>query len=139
MDPREDQYAAAVREAERIVQDEEFPFKLDQPGRPEALARWAFRYAVERATHPLKFCPHQGEARPRFIFGCEPNRSYCADCAQIRHQQLQRDARRRRVRECDHCHQLDRVEEVSFAVAAVVVRTYICGPCMLVPSTSGTA
>jgi hypothetical protein len=136
--PQDDQYRAAIREADGIVARDEFPFKLNEPGRPEVLARWAFRYAVERATHPLKFCPHQGEARVRYIFGCEPNHSYCGECASIRHQQLQRDARRRRTRECDHCHQLDKVVEVSFAVAAVVVRTYICGPCMLVPSVSGT-
>ena len=73
----------------------------------------------------------------RFIFGCEPNHSYCADCAKKRHHELTRDARRRRPRECDHCHQLDTVVEVSFAVAAVVVRTYVCRRCMLVPSVSG--
>ena len=59
------------------------------------------------------------------VFGCEPNRLYCAACAKQRHHELTRDASRRRTRECDHCHQLDTVVEVSFAVAAVVVRTHV--------------
>lgn len=140
--PQDDQYEAAIREAEMVAARDPFPFRLDEPGRPEVLARWAFRYLVERSDGPqgrsaVRFCPHQGETRVRFMFGCEPNHSYCAACAEKRHHELTRDARRRRMRECDHCHQPDRVVEVTFTVAAVVVRTYVCGPCALVPSVSG--
>jgi hypothetical protein len=132
--PKDDQYSAAVREAHELVQRDEFPFRLDEPGRPEALAQWAMRYAVERTTHPLKFCPHPGEAQVRYIFGCEPNHSYCAACAKRRHGQLKRDARVRRLRECDFCHQDETVVELSFAVAAVIVRTYICRACVISPN-----
>lgn len=135
---RDDQYVAAIREAERIVKADPHGFALDEPGRPEVLARWAARYAFERVDRGyLRFCSHPGEARVRTIFGCEPNHSYCAKCAKVRHHQLTRDARQRRTRECDHCHRVQHVVEVSFAVAAVVVRTYVCAPCMLVPSVSG--
>jgi hypothetical protein len=82
--PKDDQYAAAVREAHELVQRDEFPFRLDEPGRPEALAQWAVRYAVERGdgrtSGALRFCAHPGEAQVRYTFGCEPNHSYCASC-----------------------------------------------------------
>jgi hypothetical protein len=53
-------------------------------GRPEALAQWAMRYAVERGdgrtSGALRFCAHPGEAQVRYIFAYEPNHSYCASC-----------------------------------------------------------
>lgn len=130
--PQDDQYTAAIREAEAIVGRDEYGFRLDQPGRPEVLAQWAFRYLLEFNSGITKKCPHGDWSRVHTVFGCEPNRAYCeAECAPKRRRELLRDARRREWLECDFCHQNARVVPVCFAVAAVIVRTTICAGCMV--------
>lgn len=39
MTAQDDQYIAAIREAEQTVRSDEFGFLLNEPGRPEVLAR----------------------------------------------------------------------------------------------------
>jgi hypothetical protein len=143
---REEQYTAAIREAEAIVAADEFGFRLDAPGRPEVLSQWAFRYLLEFNAGITKKCPHGDWSRVHTIFGVEPNRAYCPECAPKRRKELLRDARRRSPGtpgsqvwlECDFCHQNARVVPVCFAIAAVVVRTTICARCLVAPSISQT-
>jgi hypothetical protein len=54
---------------------------LDAPGRPEVLAQWAFRYLLEFNAGITKKCPHGDWSRVHTIFGVEPNRAYCPECA----------------------------------------------------------
>lgn len=133
--PQEEQYEAAIREAEAIVARDEYGFRLDAPGRAEVLAAWAFRFTMELNAGSTKKCPHGDWSRVHTVFGCEPNRAYCEkECAPKRRRELLRDARRRAWLECDFCHQNARVVPVCFAVAAVVVRTTICARCLVRPS-----
>ncbi|WP_300018619.1 hypothetical protein [Pseudonocardia sp.] len=142
MNPREEQYEAAISEARSIVQAagaewSALAFTDEEPA-PESVQQWRFRYAMERDF--LRKCPHGNNSQVLTIFGCEPNRAHCHACAHRRAAELGRGAKLPTVT-CDFCgvhFQRAAVGTVAFNVAAVVVCASICVGCLSVRPTVNT-
>lgn len=141
MNPREEQYKAAIVEAREIVRNASgmVTFEADREKAPEAVSAWQFRFGMELQNNKIRKCPHGAWSQVHTVFGCEPNVAYCNSCAHKRAAELGTSANQP-TRDCDYCgNHYDRsvVLPVAFNVAAVVVCASMCVKCLLVPAGVG--
>jgi hypothetical protein len=136
MNPREDQYKAAIAEAEQVVQRiGQYAFVL-RPNVAPATSEvriWAERFAEELEQNITRRCEHGDPLHLRIVFGVEPNMAYCRKCADIRGRDLAHGIRKHVRMDCDFC-QVDfpraTLAAVVFNIAAVVVQAASCGGCL---------
>jgi hypothetical protein len=142
MNPREDQYEAAIAEAEKLVEKAGripgvLAFHLTREEVPFVILQWAHRYEEERKQNVLRGCGHLHErAQVHTVFAVEPNHVNCPSCATTRGGQLLRNAMygAHLPGECDFCHlhfPRSMLLPVFFNVAATVVKGFICTGCAL--------